>query len=106
MIAGLKPERKPADGEPEGRRGLWFELVLLALLAVLWGASYLFIKVAVAEIPPVTLIAARVSIAAVFLMAVLSWRGDRLPRDARTWRKLLVQAFLNSIAAWTILAWG
>ena len=39
------------------------ELLLLALLATLWGASYTFIKIGVATIPPVTLIAARTLIA-------------------------------------------
>lgn len=82
------------------------ELALLGLLALLWGSSYLFIKVAVAEIPPVTLIAVRVTIAAVFLFAVLSLRNDRLPRDGRTWRMLLLQSVFNSTAAWTLLAWG
>ena len=82
------------------------ELGFLCLLALLWGSSYLFIKVAVSEIPPLTLIATRVSVAAVLLMAVVIWRGDTLPRDGRTWRALLVQSIFNSIGAWTLLAWG
>lgn len=82
------------------------ELVLLALLALLWGSSYLFIRVALDTIPPVTLIAIRVSVASAFLMAVVMLRGERLPRDRRTWGMLLVQSFLNSIGAWTVLAWG
>ncbi|WP_421710168.1 DMT family transporter [Algihabitans sp.] len=82
------------------------ELPLLALLAFLWGSSYLLIKVAVAEIPPVTLIALRVLGAAIFLLLVMGARSERLPRDARTWRMLLVQAVFNSIGAWTVLAWG
>lgn len=82
------------------------ELPLLALLALLWGSSYLFIKVAVAEIPPVTLIALRVLGAAIFLVLVMGARGEKLPRDPCTWRMLLLQAVFNSIAAWTVLAWG
>lgn len=82
------------------------EYALLVLLAGLWGSSYLAIKIAVASIPPVTLIALRVSIAAALLVAILWLRGERLPRDAHTWRMLLVQAFFNAIAAWTLLAWG
>lgn len=82
------------------------ELPLLALLALLWGSSYLFIKVAVSDIPPVTLIALRVLGATVFLLLVMGARSERLPRDARTWRMLLVQSVLNSIGAWTVLAWG
>jgi len=88
------------------RGGLAAEFLLLGVLALLWGSSYLFIKVAVTEIPPVTLIAARASIAAVFLMAVVRFRGDTLPRDGRTWRLLFIQSFFNATGAWTLLAWG
>ncbi len=83
-----------------------FEILLLALLALLWGSSYLFIKIAVESIPPVTLIATRVTIAAAFLLIVMAWQGHRLPKDGKTWRMLFVQAVLNSIGAWTVLAWG
>ena len=48
----------------------------------------------------------RVFGAALFLMIVMWLRAERLPGDARTWRMLLVQAFFNSIGAWTVLAWG
>ena len=85
-------------------RGL--EYALLGLLALLWGSSYLFLKVAVAEIPPITLIALRVSVAALLLYCVLIGSGQSLPRDRTTWYHLLVQSFFNSIGAWTILAWG
>lgn len=82
------------------------ELPLLALLALLWGSSYLFIKVAIAEIPPVTLIALRVLGAAIFLLLVMRARSEQLPRDMHIWQMLLLQAVLNSIGAWTVLAWG
>jgi len=82
------------------------EYALLGVLALLWGASYLFIKVAVAEIPPVTLIALRVSAAAVFLCLVIFVRAENFPRRLSTWRQLLVQSFFNCVGAWTLLAWG
>jgi drug/metabolite transporter (DMT)-like permease len=88
------------------RADLRVELLLLVLLSLFWGASYLFIKIAVAEIPPTTLIAARVSGAALFLLIVMRFQSQALPRDIRTWRLLGVQAFFNSIGAWTVLAWG
>ncbi|SDR06171.1 DMT family transporter [Pseudovibrio sp. Tun.PSC04-5.I4] len=84
----------------------WFEYVLLGVLAFLWGSSYLLIRVAVQEIPPVTLIAGRVLIAAVFLAGILVLRREKLPRDLKVWRYLLIQACFNSILAWTVLAWG
>lgn len=88
------------------RSDLKVEFALLALLALLWGSSYLFLKVAVAEIPPITLIAMRVAGAAAFLLVVMHMRNERLPRDAGTWRMLYLQAIFNGIGSWTVLAWG
>ncbi len=82
------------------------EFALLGLLALLWGSSYIFINVAVAEIPPLTLIALRVAGAAGFLLVVMKLREERLPADLCTWRMLSIQAFFNGIGAWTLLAWG
>jgi drug/metabolite transporter (DMT)-like permease len=82
------------------------ELLLLGLLALLWGSSYLLIRVALDGLPPVTLIALRVSLAAAVLLAVVRWQGHRLPRDLTSWRALFVQSLLNATAAWTLLAWG
>src|SRR5882757_8674370 len=82
------------------------ELALLLLLATLWGGSYTLIKLGVATIPPVTLIAARTSIAGLLLLGIMRARGLRLPRDAATWRRFLFQACLNSVIPWTLIAWG
>jgi drug/metabolite transporter (DMT)-like permease len=82
------------------------ELALLLLLAALWGASYSFIKLGVATIPPVTLIAARTLIAGVLLLLVMRWRGIRMPTDFATWRRFVFQACLNSVIPWTLIAWG
>ncbi|HYG84755.1 MAG TPA: EamA family transporter [Azospirillum sp.] len=82
------------------------ELALLALLAMLWGASYTFIRVGVATIPPVTFIAARTLIAGLLLLAVLHLRGIRLPYERATWGQFLVQAGLNSVLPFTLIAWA
>jgi drug/metabolite transporter (DMT)-like permease len=82
------------------------ELALLLLLATLWGASYTFIKLGVATIPPITLIAARTSIAGLLLLVIMRARGLRLPKDAAAWRRFLFQACLNSVIPWTLIAWG
>lgn len=82
------------------------ELCLLLILATLWGASYSFIKIGVETIPPVTLIAARTLIGGTILLAVLRWRGVRLPRDLATWKRFLIQACLNSVVPFTLIAWA
>src|SRR5579863_10617180 len=85
---------------------LGFELSLLLVLATLWGGSYTFIKLGVATIPPVTLIAGRTLIAGLLLLAIMAWRSVRLPTDAATWRRFLFQACLNSVIPWTLIAWA
>lgn len=82
------------------------ELLLLILLATLWGGSYTFIKLGVATIPPITLIAARTLIAGAVLLFIMVARGLRLPSDAATWRRFLFQAILNSVIPWTLIAWA
>lgn len=82
------------------------EYALLGLLAGLWGSSYLFAKVALATIPPLTLAATRVTIAAAVLATVARLAGASWPKDGKTWRSLFVQSLLNSTLAWSILAWG
>jgi drug/metabolite transporter (DMT)-like permease len=82
------------------------ELVLLVALATLWGGSYTFIKLGVATIPPITLIAARTTVAGLLLLAVMRARGIGMPTDAATWQRFAFQAVLNSVIPWTLIAWG
>jgi drug/metabolite transporter (DMT)-like permease len=63
--------------------GLVLEFALLALLATLWGGSYTFIKLGVATIAPITLIAARTLIAWLLLLVIMRWRGVSLPGEPR-----------------------
>jgi drug/metabolite transporter (DMT)-like permease len=93
------------NAEPRQSR-MAFELALLLVLATLWGGSYTLIKLGVATIPPITLIAARTGIAGVLLLVLMRLRGARMPTDVTTWRRFLVQACLNSVIPWTLIAWG
>ncbi|MFB2563840.1 DMT family transporter [Rhizobium sp. IMFF44] len=88
------------------RPNLTTELLLLLALATCWGASYTFIRVGVATIPPITLIAARTLIAGLVLLAIIRWRGLNLPHDAGTWKRFLIQSCLNSAIPFTLIAWA
>lgn len=88
------------------RPNLTTELLLLLALATCWGASYTFIRIGVATIPPITLIAARTLIAGLVLLAIIRWRGLSLPRDAATWKRFLIQSCLNSAIPFTLIAWA
>ena len=82
------------------------DIVLLILLSTLWGASYTFIRVGVETIPPVTLIAARTLIAGLLLIGWMSVSGVSMPRSWAVWKRLFVQASLNSVIPFTLIAWA
>ena len=82
------------------------ELALLLLLSVVWGASYTFIRIGVTTIPPVTLIAARTFVAGLILVGVMRSRGLRFPPLGPVWRQFVVQASLNSVVPFTLIAWA
>ncbi|MGH6860669.1 MAG: DMT family transporter [Phyllobacterium sp.] len=82
------------------------EIALLAVLATLWGVSYTFIRIGVTTIPPITFIAARTLIAGALLLAILKMRGLSLPRDADVWKRFFVQACINSVVPFTLIAWA
>ncbi len=77
--------------------------LLLALLSMLWGGSFFLARVAVAEVPPLTLVLARVLLASLALDLVLLLRGGvpfwRSPR----WRDYLVLGLLNCALPFALL---
>ena len=78
----------------------------LLTLSLLWGGSFLFIRVAVAEIPTLTVVLARVAIAALVLLVVARLTGTEMPRDRRAWRDYLVMGLLNNIVPFVLIVWG
>ncbi len=80
-------------------------LLLLAISAI-WGSSFMFIKLAVADIPPMTLVAARLGLAALGLLLFLLATGRRLPRDWAVWRGFLVVAVVGNVAPFFLINWG
>jgi drug/metabolite transporter (DMT)-like permease len=82
---------------------------MLLLLASVWGASYLFIKVAVDDIAPAPMMAARTLLAAAVLLAYVVWRFGRAraTRELRAaWRHCLVLGLLNAAVPFWLIAWG
>lgn len=83
-----------------------FELFLLGLLSLLWGASYALIKLSVETITPVTLVATRVLIAAGLLWLVVLIRRHPVPSDLKTWGHFAVQSMIGFAIPFTMITWG
>ena len=82
------------------------EWALIALLSVLWGGSFLFVELALAALGPFTVVAIRVSLAALTLLAWLRIAGLALPRDRGTWLAFLVMGLLNNALPFGLITWG
>lgn len=79
---------------------------LLLLLAFIWGGSFVFAKVAVAEIPPFTLVLLRVGLAAATLWLVCLATGVPMPRTLAAWGAYMVMGLLNNVIAFSLIFTG
>jgi drug/metabolite transporter (DMT)-like permease len=82
---------------------------MLIALALIWGASFMFIKVAVRELTPATLILGRLGLAALTLALVVPFAtgtGPALAELRSNWRWLAVVALVNTAIPFWLLSWG
>ena len=79
---------------------------LLILLSVLWGGAYFFAGVAVKELPPLTVVLARVSIAAIVLLPMFWYLGHSLPKTFSAWLPFIGMGLLNNVLPFGLIFAG
>lgn len=82
------------------------EWTLLLVLSLLWGGSFFFVGVAVQDLPPLTIVALRVSLAAVGLWCVVLILGLRPPRQWQVWLAFLSMGTINNVIPFSLIVWG
>jgi len=80
--------------------------LLLVTLGTLWGSSYFFGKVALAQLPPFTVAVGRLGVAAAVLQVVVRAAGYRMPGSLRAWRAFWVMGLLNNTIPMNLILWG
>lgn len=91
----IQPEITPAN---------WAMVVILGFI---WGATFLFIEVALTGITPLWLAAGRIGFAALLACAVWQWRGRVVFTTPETaWAPLILSGILNSAIPFMLLSWG
>jgi drug/metabolite transporter (DMT)-like permease len=78
----------------------------LAMLAVLWGSNFLFIKVGVQGLSPVQLTLARLALGALVLVAFVAARREPVPRTAALWGHLAVAALVANVIPYFLFGWA
>jgi drug/metabolite transporter (DMT)-like permease len=71
--------------------------ILMITLTLMWSPSFLFIKLALHDLPPLTIVALRVSLAAAVLLLILMWKRTAIPKDWVFWVQVSVMAWFASV---------
>jgi len=79
---------------------------LLIALSALWGGSFLFNGILVRELPPLTIVAGRVTLAAVVLWTIVRLSGHAVPRSREVWLAFLGMGVLNNVIPFSLIVWG
>ncbi len=82
------------------------EWLIFLALGLMWGSSYLFIKLAVDDFGTFTLVALRLAIGAALLWVVVRATGQALPREPRLYGHLVVMAVLNIVIPFALITWA
>jgi drug/metabolite transporter (DMT)-like permease len=92
--------------DPAGDRhgGAW--VWQLALLTLIWGSSFMLIKVALEDFAPLQVATGRVVLGALTLLAILLVTRERLPRDRTMWLHGFGIGLLMNAAPFSLVAWG
>nr|MBI2903964.1 DMT family transporter [Chloroflexota bacterium] len=77
-----------------------------ALLGLVWGSSFLWIKIAVQEVGPFTLVAFRLLFGVLGLLVIMRWQRQSFPRDRRTLLAYLFMGVVNTAAPFVLISWG
>ncbi len=79
---------------------------LLFILSLLWGGSFVFIGIAVKELPSLLIVFARVGLAALFLLPVHWLMQGHLPRDRASWVAFAGMSLMNNVVPFTLITYG
>jgi drug/metabolite transporter (DMT)-like permease len=88
---------------PTGNRRNW---ILFVLLGLIWGSSFLFIKIGDESLQPFTLVTLRLTFGTLFLGTVVVLAHEPLPRDWRVYRHLAVLGVLSILVPFALITWG
>ncbi|WP_240035707.1 DMT family transporter [Hwanghaeella grinnelliae] len=80
--------------------------LLILATAASFGSSFFFIKLAVSDLPPMTIAAGRAMVAALVIGVVASRRGVSMPSPGPDWRPLLFVGALTAIVPYALIAMG
>ena len=83
-----------------------FEWMLLVLLSVVWGGSFFFNGIALREFPTLTIVTARVGLAALALLLLMRMLGQGIQLNRQILKAFFGMSFLNNVVPFSLIVWG
>jgi len=80
--------------------------LIFILLGAIWSSSFMWIKIAVQEVGPITLVAFRVLFGLLFGIVIIFIQRVQLPRSFREWSPLLLLGITNVAIPFFLISWG
>jgi drug/metabolite transporter (DMT)-like permease len=80
--------------------------LVFGALGFMWGSSYLFIKIGVETLTPLTLVSLRLAIGGAFLIGLTLLARESLPRELRVYRHVVVMAVFNIVLPFALITWA
>jgi drug/metabolite transporter (DMT)-like permease len=82
------------------------EWIAFLSLTLIWGASFLWIKIAVQEVNPFSLVVFRITLGIFGLLIFFPIKKPKIPRHTRTWVDLAILGIFSSAVPWMLISWA
>jgi len=88
------------------RRFASLNILVWAILCLIWGSTWIFIKVGLEDLPPIGFAGARFVLAVLILFAVIKFQRLALPRDWKQWRLIILIGILQFSINYSMVFWS
>jgi drug/metabolite transporter (DMT)-like permease len=82
------------------------KILVWLILCLIWGTTWIFIKLGLRDLPPITFASARFVLASLIVFAIISIQKIPLPRSISEWRLLAITGFLQFAINYSTVFWG
>ncbi len=87
-------------------RATFSDFLLLFILSILWGSSYVAVKLVLVDLDPLSLATIRILISAIMMLAYMKFLGEKLPRDFKSWKILTIVGLGGMALPFFLIGWG
>lgn len=81
-------------------------LLVWLLLCVIWGTTWIFIKLGLADLPPISFAGMRFVVSCLILLPIIFWKKIPMPSGGKAWALIFITGFLQFFFNYGMLFWG